>query len=101
MLPQVCINYSFKKVLHTVKPVKLFMSSTIEQQPIFRTVGKRQARDGLAPTLGIIDAQKQMSNYITRVPKGLFFYNSHHEMEQDRLKWVVDNIQSKSFTQRA
>lgn len=28
--------------------------------------------------------------YRTRVPKGIFFYESHEEMEADRLRWTVD-----------
>ncbi len=72
------------------------MTATLEQQPIFRTVGTRQTRDGVAPSQLSMDAQKSMASYTTRVPKGLFFYNSHQEMEKDRLNWTLDLIQSKA-----
>lgn len=72
------------------------MTSTLEQQPIFRTVGIRQTRDGVAPSHVSMKAQANMASYTTRVPKGLFFYNSHQEMEKDRLHWTLDLIQSKA-----
>jgi hypothetical protein len=32
------------------------------------------------------------ARYLTRVPKGLFFYNSHEEMIRDRERWTVDAV---------
>jgi hypothetical protein len=68
------------------------MSSTINQQPIARTVGKRVPRDGQPLTQTDRDAMAQMARYRTRAPKGVFFYNSHDEMIADRERWTVDAV---------
>ncbi len=31
-----------------------------------------------------------MARYVTRAPKGVFFYSSHEDMAADRLRWTVD-----------
>ena len=65
-----------------------------DQQPIGRTVGNRRVRrlgDGL-PSKAERDAMTSLGNYRTRVPKGVFFYRSHEEMDEDRLKWTVDKM---------
>ena len=36
-----------------------------------------------------------MAQYRTRVPKGVFFYASHEEMEADRVRWIVDAMLAK------
>ncbi len=30
--------------------------------------------------------------YLTRAPKGLYFYGSHEEMSRDRDRWTVDAV---------
>jgi hypothetical protein len=66
------------------------VSSSIDQQPIGRTVGRRQSRDGQPLTEADRDAMSRNARYITRAPKGVFIYRNHEEMEADRLRWVVD-----------
>jgi hypothetical protein len=70
------------------------MSSTPDQQPIQRTVGKRVSREGQPMTdparAADRDAMTQNARYRTRAPKGVFFYSSHEEMAADRLRWTVD-----------
>ena len=66
------------------------MSTTIEQQPIQRTVGRRQPRDGRPLLPAEREAMARNATYQTRVPKGVFRYQSHDEMAADRLRWTVD-----------
>lgn len=33
-----------------------------------------------------------MAQYRTCAPKGIFFYQSHEEMDADRLRWTVQAI---------
>ncbi len=68
------------------------MSSTFEQQPIQRTVGRRQSRDGRLLNAADRAAMTQQARYHTRAPKGVFIYTSAEEMEADRLRWTVDAI---------
>ena len=35
-----------------------------------------------------------MTRYVTRAPKGVFHYNSHEEMDADRLRWQVEAMQA-------
>jgi len=30
------------------------------------------------------------AHYITRAPKGIFFYKNHEEMIRDRERWTID-----------
>ena len=66
------------------------MSSTVDQQPISRTVGKRRERDGQAMASDDRARMTAMARYATRAPKGIFIYYSHDEMDADRLRWTVD-----------
>ena len=72
------------------------MSSTHDQQPIQRTVGRRRPRDG--QPLSDVDraAMTQNAQYRTRAPKGVLRYNSHDEMTADRLRWTVDLMLERS-----
>jgi hypothetical protein len=76
------------------------VSSTHDQQPIFRTVGKRQNRDGQPLTAADRARMTAMARYRTRAPKGVFIYASHAEMEADRLKWLVDAAVEKARGRR-
>jgi hypothetical protein len=76
------------------------VSSTHDQQPIFRTVGKRQNRDGQPLTAADRTRMTAMARYRTRAPKGVFIYASHAEMEADRLKWLVDAAVEKARGRR-
>jgi hypothetical protein len=72
------------------------MSGRDNQQPIFRTVGKRKSRDGQPLTSDDRARLTDMARYRTRAPKGVFIYSSHAEMEADRLKWLVDAVVEKA-----
>jgi hypothetical protein len=71
------------------------VSSTYDQQPIRRTVGKRKTRDGRPLSHADRAALIHQAQYRTRVPKGVFIYCSADEMEADRLRWTVDAIVEK------
>lgn len=72
------------------------MSSKFDQQPIGKTVGRRQAREGRPLTATDRALQAQMAQYRTRAPKGVFKYSSHAEMEADRMRWLVDAMVEKT-----
>lgn len=71
------------------------MSSTVDQQPIQRVVGRRRSRDGRALTARDRDLMDRQAAYRTRAPKGVFIYGSAEEMHADRLRWTVDAIVEK------
>ena len=66
------------------------MSSTVDQQPISRIIGKRRERDGHTMTSDDRARMTAMTRYATHAPKGVFIYHSHEEMVADRLRWTVD-----------
>lgn len=68
------------------------MSSTVNQQPIQRTVGRRQARDGMPLSAADRAAMTTSAAYRTRAPKGIFRYRSAEEMNADRQRWIVDAV---------
>ena len=67
-----------------------------DQQPIRLTVGRRRQRRGEVPDATTRAAFASMAQYRTRAPKGVFFYRSHEEMEQDRLRWTVAAVTDKA-----
>jgi hypothetical protein len=69
--------------------------SSISQQPIRRTVGRRRNRDGGIPTPEDRATMARQAQYRTRAPKGVFIYNSAAEMNADRLRWTVDAVVEK------
>ncbi len=71
------------------------MSSTVDQQPIRRTIGRRQSRDGQPLTAADRVALAAQARYRTRAPKGVFIYSSAEEMDADRLRWTVDAMVEK------
>jgi hypothetical protein len=71
------------------------MSSPHDQQPIQRTVGRRQARDGRALSATDRAAMTRLAQYRTRAPKGVFIYYSAEEMNADRERWIVDAVIAK------
>ena len=59
-----------------------------EQQPIARTVGRRTPpRAGTLPSAETRAAMDSWAGRLTRVPKGVYRYASHDEMERDRVRW--------------
>jgi hypothetical protein len=71
------------------------MSSTVDQQPIGRTVGRRQPRDGRPLSAEDRAALARQAHYRTRAPKGVFVYYSAEAMEADRLRWTLDAVVEK------
>jgi hypothetical protein len=64
-----------------------------DQQPIQRTVGKRVAPPpGVLPSTQARAAMTANAQYLTRVPKGIFFYKNHDEMIRDRERWTLDAV---------
>jgi hypothetical protein len=64
-----------------------------------RTIGKRRApnladrtRAGHGPTPEEIEWISSMSQYRTRVPKGVFRYHSHLEANADWERWHADLV---------
>lgn len=68
------------------------VSSSVDQQPIQRTIGRRQARDGRPLTAADRAAMTANARYVTRAPKGIFRYRNAEEMNADRQRWTVDAI---------
>jgi hypothetical protein len=64
-----------------------------DQQPIQRIVGKRLTPPpGTMPSAEARAAMTANARYVTRAPKGIFFYKSHEEMIQDRERWTIDAV---------
>jgi hypothetical protein len=64
-----------------------------DQQPIQRTVGKRVTPPpGVIPSPEARAAMTANARYITRAPKGIFFYKNHEEMIRDRERWTIDAV---------
>ena len=62
-----------------------------DQQPIQRIVGKRAPPPpGVLPSPEARAAMTANARYITRAPKGIFFYKNHEEMIRDRERWTVN-----------
>ncbi|MCB1623739.1 MAG: hypothetical protein KDI32_04070 [Pseudomonadales bacterium] len=70
-----------------------------DQQPIYRTVGRRRSRDGQPLTADDRAQMTAMARYVTRAPKGVFRYASHEEMAADRLRWTVAAMLEKARSQ--
>jgi hypothetical protein len=71
-----------------------------EQQPIARTVGRRTApRAGVLPSAETRAAMDSLAGHLTRVPKGVYRYASHDDMERDRDRWqtaaMVDAVRAR------
>lgn len=59
-----------------------------DQQPIARTVGRRTSpRPGVPPSAETRAAMDSWADRRTRVPKGIYRYASHDDMERDRNRW--------------
>jgi hypothetical protein len=64
-----------------------------DQQPIQRTIGKRVTPPSWAlPSPEARAAMTANARYITRAPKGIFFYKNHEEMIRDRERWTIDAV---------
>ena len=71
-----------------------------EQQPIGRTVGRRvPPRAGVPPSREARAALDTWAKRLTRVPKGIYRYSNHDDMERDRDRWqiatVVETLRSR------
>ena len=74
------------------------MRSPVDQQPISRTVGRRQPRRLQPLTAADRAAMTCMAQYTTRTPKGVFRYRSAAEMDADRLRWTVAAVAARKAT---
>lgn len=64
-----------------------------DQQPIQRIVGKRVTPPrGMVPSSEARAAMTANARYVTRAPKGIFFYKNHEEMIRDRERWTIDAV---------
>jgi len=64
-----------------------------DQQPIQRTIGKRVGPPpGVLPSPEARAAMTANARYLTRAPKGIFFYKNHEEMNRDRERWTIDAV---------
>lgn len=72
------------------------MNDPTNQQPIARTVGRRESREGQPLTPADRAAMTCMAQYVTHAPKGVFRYRSHAEMDADRLRWIVAAMTAKA-----
>jgi hypothetical protein len=62
-----------------------------DQQPIQRIVGKRVTPPpGTMPSPETRAAMTANARYVTRAPKGIFFYKNHDDMIRDRERWTID-----------
>ena len=62
-----------------------------DQQPIQRVVGKRVPPPiGQLPSPEARAAMTANAQYLTRAPKGIFFYKNHEEMIRDRERWTIE-----------
>jgi len=67
-----------------------------DQQPIQRVIGKRLTPPrGVLPNSAARAAMTLNARYLTRAPKGIFFYKNHEDMARDRERWTVDAIVAK------
>ena len=74
-------------------PTTPSVSMPPDQQPIQRTIGKRVTPPpGTLPTREARAAMASNARYLTRAPKGIFFYRNHDEMIRDRERWTVDAV---------
>ena len=71
------------------------MSTTYDQQPIRRTVGRRIARDGRRLTAEDRAGLARQAQYRTRAPKGVYIYYSAADLDADRFRWTVDAVVEK------
>ncbi len=64
-----------------------------DQQPIARVVGRRtQPPAGTLPSREARAALDTWANRFTCVPKGVFRYASHEDMQRDRERWQAAAI---------
>ena len=69
-----------------------------DQQPIQRTVGKRvPPPPGVLPSPEARAAMTANARYMTRAPKGIFFYTNHDEMTRDRERWTIDAVVARQI----
>ena len=65
-------------------------SGYFKQQPIVRTVGRRAPpMAGVPPSRDARAALDTWAARLTRVPKGVYRYTNHDDMERDRDRWQV------------
>jgi hypothetical protein len=62
-----------------------------DEQPIQRVVGTRTPPPpGTLPNAAVRAAMTANARYLTRVPKGIYLYDSPEQMNRDRERWTVE-----------
>ncbi len=75
----------------------LMTKPIFDQQPIARTVGRREPQPvGCPPSPEARSAWNAMAEYRTRAPKGVFVYRRHDEMVRDRERWLAEAMAVKA-----
>jgi hypothetical protein len=73
-----------------------FMKPALDQQPIIRSVGERSLPPlGVPPGPEARAAWNAMAAYRTRVPKGVYRYRSHAEMQRDSDEWNARGLMER------
>lgn len=72
-------------------------TSSFDQQPVARVVGRREPQPvGRPPSAEARAAWNAMAQYRTRAPKGVFVYRRHEEMIRDRERWLAEAMAVKA-----
>jgi len=80
----------------------LMNRALVDQQPTMKTIGRRSPPPvGVPPGPEARAAWNAMAAYRTRVPKGIFVYRSHADMERDRDHWTAQAVLERAARQRA
>ena len=65
----------------------------ITGEKFLRVVGKRSAPGiGAPPSPQARRALASLGKYRTCTPKGIFIYDCHADMDEDRVRWTVERI---------
>ena len=68
----------------------------VDQQPLQRTVGRRQSpalnESGKGPSASLQALLLELSATRTRVPKGVFRYTTHEEANRDQERWRAATV---------
>jgi hypothetical protein len=62
-----------------------------DEQPLQRVIGRRvPPPPGMLPSQAARAAMTANARYLTRAPKGVFFYSTHEDMIRDRERWTLE-----------
>jgi hypothetical protein len=84
------------RIMSAQNPKTTLSPAAPDQQPIQRTIGKRvPPPPGILPSPEARAAMTANARYLTRAPKGIFFYKNHDEMTRHRERWTIDAVIAK------